>query len=373
MYEEEIKDELQFVVYPKFKPLYFFIAPTLFDLGCFIILLAVWCIIFLNIGKEPEFIPTISITFFCYIIYLIFKVIMKKKEYKDIKYEFYKTQAKNYKSFLTIKGMEDIEYAEVRMCKLKRTLLDRIFGVGRIQIFLRNSEYHGMLPICFPFIENYNEVYEEFVKLLDYSKQEDNISRYEIKPKFAWGYQALKFIVIGIILFVISKVYIDIYFEHSEQFSRAAKEHEMTYLEFSKYVEQFPEAYIEFNNVEQIYLGVIFFMILIGIIILYLQKLRFNETTYNFLKTKVRVTSKFSIEELRYTDITDIYPTQNILEKLFKTGKIKLYTDRPIVFRGKHGHRLGYEVAKETVGINLKFTTNAKEKCEEICNKIIKK
>lgn len=160
----------------------------------------------------------------------------------------------------------------------------------------------------------------------DDRKKEDNVLRLEIKPTFIFGYQVVKEFINTIIwLFIILCC-----------------------------IEIDPIALLEYFPV--------FSLILIGVILvvrIIFIKAQYNKISYRFLKTKVEYVDGFLNKEekqLKYEHIREVTMSQNILERMFGIGRIRLYTNASSAYNTGSNHK---QTGKN--GIDIHCVVNVRE------------
>lgn len=166
--------------------------------------------------------------------------------------------------------------------------------------------------------------------------KEDGVERLEIKPVYNWGYQILLSIWNTIITTIV------IFF-----FIVVDSENGMTYA---------PALFI--------FIGVITFIIYF--IKLILNKFQYKNISYRFYKTKVAYVDGFlnkEEKEVKYKHIREVTMTQNILERIFGLGKIRLYTNASsgVSDVGMNGHN---QTGRN--GIIIHCVTEVESKLKEI-------
>lgn len=165
------------------------------------------------------------------------------------------------------------------------------------------------------------------------SKKEDNVLRMEIKPTFVWGYQILVMIKdVFITLAILQIFFINLIYS-------------------LKYLPVFGWSVV----------GIV---LLIHIIRLFLRKAQYAKTSYRFLKTKVEYVDSFLNKEekqLKYEHIREVTMTQNIFERMFNLGKIRLYTNASSAYNNSKRHT---QTGKN--GIYIHCVVGVKEKTDKI-------
>lgn len=164
------------------------------------------------------------------------------------------------------------------------------------------------------------------VSLKEDKKKEDNVVRLEIKPTFVFGYQVIREFINTIVwLFLIL-------------------------------------CCIEINPIALVKYFPLFSLIVVFVILvvrLVFVKAQYNKITYRFLKTKIEYVDGFLNKEekqLKYEHIREITMSQNVLERIFGIGRIRLFTNASSAFVTGHNHK---QTGKN--GIDIHCVTNVKE------------
>lgn len=166
-----------------------------------------------------------------------------------------------------------------------------------------------------------------------HSKKEDNVLRMEIRPTFVWGYQIL--IMIG-----------DIF---------------LTLLFLNLFFVRVFYALVEFPLLGWSIVGIVS---LIYIIKLFIKKSQYKNTVYKFYKTKVEYIDSFLNKEekqLKYEHIREVTMSQNVFERMFGIGKIRLYTNASSGYNSSNNHT---QTGKN--GINIHCVAELREKTDEV-------
>lgn len=167
----------------------------------------------------------------------------------------------------------------------------------------------------------------------EHSKKEDNVVRMEIKPTFVWGYQILTMIKdIFITLVVLEITCLNIIYA--------------------------------LQNVPVVGWAIIGIVSLIYIIKLFFQKAQYKNTSFRFLKTKVEYIDGFLNKEekqLKYEHIREVTMTQNVFERMFGIGRIRLYTNASSAFNNSRRHT---QTGKN--GIDIHCVIGVREKTNAI-------
>lgn len=115
------------------------------------------------------------------IIYVTIKMLLEKRQYKDLEYTFYKTKVEYKDGFLT-KEEKELKYKYVREVLLTQGILERLFGIGTIRIFTNASSgtYNrnnyenvpGRNGIYIHCVENVEEQYQKIKKIINEGTEE---------------------------------------------------------------------------------------------------------------------------------------------------------------------------------------------------------
>lgn len=122
---------------------------------------------------------------------------------------------------------------------------------------------------------------------------------------------------------------------------------------------------------ELIFVYPIIFLVVIGIAVLYvgikliLGKMQYNDLEYNFYNTKVEYKDGFlnkEEKELKYKYIREVTMTQNILERIFNIGTIRIFTNAS---SGGYGYGRNHNMRGKN-GIFLHCVKNVKEEYNQV-------
>lgn len=165
------------------------------------------------------------------------------------------------------------------------------------------------------------------------SKKEDNVVRLEIKPTFVWGYQILVMIKnILITLIVLELTCLNILYA--------------------------------LVNVPVVGWSIIEIVSLVYIIKLFFKRAQYKNTSFRFLKTKVEYIDSFLNKEekqLKYEHIREVTMTQNIFERIFGIGRIRLYTNASSGYTNTRKHT---QTRKN--GVDIHCVSGVREKTNAI-------
>jgi len=182
---EEIKPEedtkVIFSVKPVFIVPYKLIVNVIQSLPIFLFFAIIFHELDIEALKNMNFLYLFIIVIIIMAIYLIVKMILESKQYKELEYNFYKTKVEYKDSFLT-KEEKEVQYKFVREVELTQNVLERLFGIGTIRIYTNastgtyNAKNHeniqGRNGIYLHCIENVEEQYKIIKKTIEESKIE---------------------------------------------------------------------------------------------------------------------------------------------------------------------------------------------------------
>ena len=117
------------------------------------------------------------------------------------------------------------------------------------------------------------------------------------------------------------------------------------------------------SNIIGITLGIIAIYIIIKMIF---EKIQYDHYEYNFYNTKVEYIDGFlnkEEKELKYKYVREVTMNQNIIERLFKLGTIRIFTNASSGYNSAYG---GNNSMRNRNGIYIHCVTNVKEKYETI-------
>ena len=171
--------------------------------------------------------------------------------------------------------------------------------------------------------------------------KEDSTVKFQLKPKFNWGYKILCSLGVAILWTIIIVFWI-------------------------------------FGSIDDVdllmaVLPVISFipMIIIGIVIvcvaikLIFEKIQYDTLEYNFYATKAEYIDGFlnkEQKELKYKYIREVTMTQNILERIFHIGTIRIFTNASsgMAYNNKHNKMYGKN------GLAIHCIENVKEQYQKV-------
>lgn len=181
--------------------------------------------------------------------------------------------------------------------------------------------------------------YEASVEIESKQVVEDNNIRYELMPKFNWGY---KILTDGLRIAI------------------------MTYIVFLYFTDGNIEEVFTQNGLQQLLFLVPVTVIVFPILKLLFESMQYKKMYYNFYNTKVEYIDGFlnkTEKELKYRYIREIVMSEGIIERMFGIGTIKIYTNASsnINTGNNYSHMSG-----NGNGIVIHCLTNVKEKYQEI-------
>ena len=132
---------------------------------------------------------------------------------------------------------------------------------------------------------------------------EDNEVKYQLKPRFILGYKLITSFGRGLLYLFIFAIYFFSEVENTDNI----------------------------GDVISIFAGALIGIMVICVLIkLIFEKIQYNHYEYNFYNTKVEYIDGFlnkEEKELKYKYIREVTMSQNIIERLFGIGKIKIFTN----------------------------------------------
>ena len=161
-------------------------------------------------------------------------------------------------------------------------------------------------------------------------KVEDKIVKYQIKPDFKWGYKLITTLGYALLIVLIALGY-----------------------SLEIILEEVPE-------LAMIIIGV---AVVISLIKLFFENVQYKNLEYNFYTTKVQYKDGFlnkEEKELKYKFIREVTMHQNILERMFGIGTIRLFTNASsgYGYGGRRGNMLN--------GINIHCVDNVSEQFKKV-------
>lgn len=167
---------------------------------------------------------------------------------------------------------------------------------------------------------------------------EDGEVKYQVKPKFIFGYKLITSIGRGLLYFLIFAMY---FFAEIED-SRNASE--------------------VIGMLTGIFFGIMIVCIIIKLIF---ENIQYKHYEYNFYNTKLEYIDGFlnkEEKELKYKFIREVTMSQNIIERLFGIGKIKVFTNASSgMGNGAYGNGI-----KNRNGIQIHCVENVVEQYQKV-------
>lgn len=168
--------------------------------------------------------------------------------------------------------------------------------------------------------------------------KEDNSVKFQLKPKFNWGYKIICTLGVALLWAIIIVFWV-------------------------------------FGSIEDVELLFEILPIIpiigIGIIVLYIaiklifEKIQYDNLEYNFYRTKAEYIDGFlnkEQKELKYKYIREVTMTQNILERIFHIGTIRIFTNASsgMTYNNKHNKMYGKN------GLAIHCIENVKEQYQKV-------
>lgn len=168
--------------------------------------------------------------------------------------------------------------------------------------------------------------------------KEDNKVQFQLKPKFNWGYKILT--TAGVILLWAIIIF----------------------LYFISELEEIAIVWLFSSSIPIIVVAVVLIYIAIK---LFFEKKQYDALEYNFYNTKVEYIDGFlnkEQKELKYKYIREVTMSQSIVERIFRIGTIKIFTNASsgTVYNNKHNNMYGKN------GLSIHCVENVKEKYQKV-------
>lgn len=162
--KEKIEDkEIVYMVKKTFNYLYMMIhmtQPSTFVIGISLLILSVWFIF-----KTPYLgIIILFLVLTLFGITRLINMIITKKQYEKISYDFYKTKVIFKDEFLNM-SKKEIKYKDIKEITMRQTFLQRKFNLG--DIILRTSAEGYSNGIVIVDIENVENEYNKIKKIIN--------------------------------------------------------------------------------------------------------------------------------------------------------------------------------------------------------------
>lgn len=148
------------------------------------------------------------------------------------------------------------------------------------------------------------------------NKEKDNTVKFQLKPKFNWGYKIISTAGLTLLWIIIIALWLS---------------------------ESIVELVVLFPSL----VGIVLFVTVLYVIIkLVFEKMQYDDLEYNFYVTKVEYKDGFlnkEEKELKYKYIREVTMSQNILERIFNIGTIKVFTNASSsgTYNSKHNKMYG--------------------------------
>lgn len=165
--------------------------------------------------------------------------------------------------------------------------------------------------------------------------KEDGTVKFQLKPKFNWGYKIITVGALTLLWVIIIAFWLS---------------------------ESLVELLILFPTLPQIVIAIVALYIVIKLVF---EKLQYDALEYNFYTTKVEYKDGFlnkEEKELKYKYIREVTMSQNILERIFNIGTIRIFTNASsgTTYNSKHNNMYGKN------GLGIHCIKNVKEQYQKI-------
>ncbi len=165
--------------------------------------------------------------------------------------------------------------------------------------------------------------------------KEDGTVKFQLKPKFNWGYKIITVVALTLLWVIIIAFWLS---------------------------ESLVELLILFPTLPQIVIAIVALYIVIKLVF---EKLQYDALEYNFYTTKVEYKDGFlnkEEKELKYKYIREVTMSQNILERIFNIGTIRIFTNASsgTTYNSKHNNMYGKN------GLGIHCIKNVKEQYQKI-------
>ena len=161
--EKIIDNEVQFNVKPTFKIGYIIISE--FAIWVFFIFLLVPMIMLLLMMESIEGLEAIILGILVCILLYCGWLILRKKQYENYSYDFYKTKV-IYKDGFINKSEKEVKYKHIREVSKRESFIQRFFGLGTITLHT-NAETGYLNGIHIINVENVDEVYKKINEIIE--------------------------------------------------------------------------------------------------------------------------------------------------------------------------------------------------------------
>lgn len=165
--------------------------------------------------------------------------------------------------------------------------------------------------------------------------KEDNTVQFQLKPKFNLGYKLLCTLGIVILWVIIICCWL---------------------------IDALDELLILFPSIPAIAIAII---VIYTVGKLFFEKKQYDDLEYNFYRTKVEYKDGFlnkEEKELKYKYIREVTMTQSIIERIFKIGTIKVFTNASsgVAYNRRHNNMYGKN------GLTVHCVENVKEQYQKV-------
>lgn len=161
--EKVVDDQVELNVKPTFRWGYM-ILPTLLVYFGIIIILSVFM---LAIQPEAAIVVIMSGLglFIFYAIFWVIGLLVRKAQYANYSYDFYKTKVIYKDSFLN-KSEKEVKYKYIREVAMRQSIFQRLFDLGSIILYTNAETGYGN-GILIVNISNVQEVYKKIKTMID--------------------------------------------------------------------------------------------------------------------------------------------------------------------------------------------------------------
>lgn len=165
--------------------------------------------------------------------------------------------------------------------------------------------------------------------------KKDNTVKFQLKPKFNWGYKIISTAGVTLLWIIIIALWLS-------------------------------ESIVELLFIFPSLVGMVLFVAILYVIIkLVFEKMQYDDLEYNFYETKAEYKDGFlnkEEKELKYKYIREVTMSQNILERVFNIGTIKIFTNASSgsTYNSKHNKMYGKN------GLGIHCIENVKEQYAKV-------
>ena len=159
--QEKVSDtEIQLRVQPTFKLLYLLLPSIITYIS-----LAILPLILISIFSIIAGIALLVISSIIIVPILLIDSIIKKKQYDNYYFDFYKTKVIYRDSFLNLSEKE-VKYKYIREVTMRQTFIQRYFNIGSIILFTNAETGYGN-GIYIMNVENVQDVYRDIKSIIE--------------------------------------------------------------------------------------------------------------------------------------------------------------------------------------------------------------